>query len=310
MGNFRKYTHVERLGTEECDGLLDNDRVIVTAKVDGSNGSVWWDGDSCRMVCASRNYELTQGIDDNAGFRSWCASEGEEQNSLREFCQAHPTLVVYGEWMGRDAFVGAFKGYDPAAKGSLVIFDVFDRETGLYISDDFWRPMLASAGLEPWFVKVLAVLNHPDMSDVLAVAKSNDFLLEGTGAVGEGVVCKVADWRNRFGRQVYGKLVLNEFKKQRKRPSTAVFDIEQEIITYYLTDSELDKTIAKICVRCNVEKFDPDSRKMMGMLVSMCWHDLLGECPNYVKRFKNPKIDFARLSGLCTNRVKGYVGAE
>ena len=40
MGGFKRYTHVERLGSEECQGLLDNGRVYITAKVDGSNGPV------------------------------------------------------------------------------------------------------------------------------------------------------------------------------------------------------------------------------------------------------------------------------
>ncbi len=308
MADFKRYTHVERLDTEECEGLLDNERVYITAKVDGSNGSVWWDADAVRMACASRNFELAEGVDDNAHFRAWCAADGEEQRLLRAFCEAHPTLVVFGEWMGRNRFVGAFKGYDPAAKGRFVIFDVFDRETELYLSDADWRPLLAEAELEPWFVKVLAVLDHPTMDEVLVVARANDFLLEGTGLVGEGVVCKVADWRNRFGRQVYGKLVLDEFKKQRRKSAAEAVGVEQQIIDWYLTDAELDKTVAKVCARCGEDEFDPTSRKMAGMLTSMCWRDLLAECPNFVKRFKTPTVDFARLSGLCTVRVREHAG--
>ena len=308
MGDFKRYTHVERLGTEECEGLLDNDRVYVTAKVDGSNGSVWWDDEAGCMTCASRNFELAEGLEDNAYFRTWCEADGKEQMFLRAFCEAHPSLVVYGEWMGRDRFAGAFKGYDPAAKGRLVVFDVFDRESGLYLSDADWRPMLAEAGLEPWFVKVLAVLDHPAMDDVLAVARANDFMLEGTGLVGEGVVCKVADWRNRFGRQMYGKLVLDEFKKQRRKPAAEAVDVEQQIVDWYLTDAELDKTVAKVCARCGAEEFDTSSRKMAGMLTSMCWRDLLAECPDFVKRFNNPTVNFARLSGLCTARVREHAG--
>lgn len=139
-----------------------------------------------------------------------------------------------------------------------------------YISDDVWRPMLAKAGFEAWSVKVLAVLDHPTMGDVLAVAKANDYLLEGLGFVGEGVVCKVASWRNRFGRQVYGKLVLDEFKKRRKKRVANEEDIEQGIVDWYMTDAELAKTAAKVCARCDVEEFDLASRKMAGMLGSMC----------------------------------------
>ena len=309
MGSYRKYMHVERLDSVECEGLLDNGEIFVTAKVDGSNGCVWWDGEAGRMACGARNFELTlPGVEDNAYFRAWCEAAGEEQDRLRAFCEAHPELVVYGEWMGRERFVGAFKRYDPAAKGRLIIFDVFDKTGNVYLSDAVWRPMLAEAGLEPFFVKVLAVLDHPTVDDVLAVAKANDFLLEGTGLVGEGVVCKVADWRNRYGRQVYGKLVLDEFRKQGRAAPADPVDVEQGIVDWYMTDAELEKTLAKVCARCGAEAFDVGSAKMMGMFGSICWHDLLGECPNWVKRFKNPTVNFSRLSGLCAARARGYVG--
>lgn len=38
--------------------------------------------------------------------------------------------------------------------------------------------------------------------------------------------------------------------------------------------------MAKICVMVHAEKFDKHNRKMMGMLTSFCWKDLLEECPN------------------------------
>ena len=94
-----------------------------------------------------------------------------------------------------------------------------------------------------------------------------------------------------------------------RAPYVVSYIAEQEIVDFYMTDAELSKTVAKVCARCSADEFDPQSRKMMGMLTSMCWRDLLEECPNWVKRFKNPKVDFARLSGLCASRVKGYVGA-
>ena len=95
MEGFKRYTHVECLGTEEREGLLDNDLVYVTAKVDGSNGSVWWDVETGQMACASRNFALEEGSEDNAYFRAWCDADGEEQGLLRAFCKTHPTLVVY-----------------------------------------------------------------------------------------------------------------------------------------------------------------------------------------------------------------------
>lgn len=304
MAEYRKYTHVERLGTEECDGLLENDQVFVTAKVDGSNGCVFWNSRAGKVCAGSRN-NLLSDAEDNAFFHAWLNSDAREAQLLKTYCEQHPSQVIYGEWMGRDTFVGAFKAYDKAARAKLIIFDVLDEETGEYLPEMEWRAKLAEAGLEPYFVKLLAVLDHPTQDDVLAVAQRNNFLLEGTDYVGEGVVCKVPGWKNKFGRPVYGKIVLADFKKQAKS-SASSSEIEPDIISLFVTDAEIEKTMAKICVMVHAEKFDKHNRKMMGMLTSFCWKDLLEECPNWVKKFKNPKVDFGLLSGLCTKRVKEY----
>ncbi len=307
MAEFQRYTHVERLGTEECDGLLDNDAVYVTAKVDGSNGCVFWDDEAQAVRAGSRNNVLA-GEEDNAYFRAWLSSNAEEARLLRSYCELHPRRVVYGEWMGRDTFVGAFKGYDKSARAKLILFDVLDEVTGEYLPETQWRAELAKAGLEPYFVKLLAVLSHPTMQDVLEVAKRNDFLLEGTGMVGEGVVCKVPGWKNRFGRSVYGKIVLAEFKKQRKPAADRRF-VEPEIVAAFVTDAEIEKTMAKVCALVGADGFEASSRKMMGMLSSMCWRDLLEECPNWVKKFKNPTVNFGKLSNTCSKRVQEHIEA-
>lgn len=116
-------------------------------------------------------------------------------------------------------------------------------------------------------------------------------------------------WKNRFGHTAYGKVVLDEFVKQRKPASKSV-DVELEIVDGYMTDAELEKTVAKVCTMVNAESFDPESRKMMGMFTSMCWKDLLIECPNWVKRMKNPTVDFGKLAGLCNARAKEHVKAS
>lgn len=304
MTCYKKYTHVERLDSEECEGLLDNASVYVTAKVDGSNGCVFWDDESQRVRAGSRNHLLSSD-DDNAFFHEWLESDAEEARLLKSYCEQNRERIVYGEWMGRDTFVGAFKGYDKAARGSLIIFDMFDVEQDGFVPEEQWRAELAKAGLEPYFVKLLAVLDRPSPEDVLAVARRNDFLLEGTGMVGEGVVCKVPGWTNKFGRAVYGKIVLAEFKKQRK-PAGESASVESDIIDMYVTDAEIEKTMAKVCTMVGVADFDAGSRKMMGMLTSFCWKDLLVECPNWVKKFKNPTVDFGALSGRCAKRVTEF----
>ena len=304
MATYKSYTHVERIDSEECEGLLDNDKVYVTAKVDGTNGCVFWNEATGSLGVGSRN--LVLGPDeDNAYFHEWATGGSEEARLLRSYCEGHPGHIVYGEWMGKTKFVGAFKGYAPDALGKFLIFDVYDTENGEYLPEDEWRKALAAFGLEPFFIKLLAVYDHPSMKNIEAALEGNEFLLEGTGCTGEGVVCKAPGWKNRFGRAVYGKLVYSEFKKQAK-PAAMERNVEAEIIDQFVTDAEIEKTMAKICTMTGEDTFSPESRKMMGMLTSFCWKDLLTECPNWVKKLKNPTVNFGKLSGLCTKRVQDF----
>lgn len=38
--------------------------------------------------------------------------------------------------------------------------------------------------------------------------------------------------------------------------------------------------------------------------------DLLEECPDRVKRFKNPTVNFGKLQGLCSTRVREHVSLQ
>ena len=50
MAKYKSYLHVERLSNPDCEGLLQNDQVFVTAKVDGTNACVWYDPDTNEII--------------------------------------------------------------------------------------------------------------------------------------------------------------------------------------------------------------------------------------------------------------------
>ena len=302
---YKPYMHVERFDTEETEGLLDNDHVVVTAKIDGTNSCIWWeDGQICT---GSRKRKLSLS-DDNAKFCSWVNSDNIEATKLREYCEANPNLILYGEWLGYNKFIGHIKQYDPDAKGHFFIFDVFDIDTLQYLPDETWRQNLADFWPNFKTVDILAILDHPTLDDIAEIANKNKFLLNNSEITGEGVVCKAPNWRNCYGRQQYGKLVLDEYKQNKKRKKTLqTGQVEPDIIEEYITDAELSKTIAKVCTLCNTDKFDKKSSKMIGMAISLTWKDLLIECPNFVKKFKLPTIDFALLKSLAQEKVRKYL---
>ena len=309
MTEYRKYMHVQRLGDEEVEGILNNNPVYVTAKVDGTNCVIWYDGEK---VCGgSRTRQLSQ-FSDNAGFYAWLMSDSSEAVALRQVVIDHPYWTIYGEWLGFAKFIGQIKTYDSFAKGHMYIFDVYDHEVEHYLPDPVWRNFLSSYGLEPYYVELLAVLDHPSYEDIVHVAESNKFLLTHAEHVGEGVVCKAPDFRNKWGRNVYGKLVLDEFKqrmKQNNKKKTPIVreGIESDIVDYWITDAEMTKAKAKVCVALEAEEFDKKNGKFIGYFLEMIWKDLLTEMSAICKQYKNPIIDFRILRNASNTKGRKFL---
>lgn len=311
MANYKSYTHVERLESDECDGLLESSPVFVTAKIDGTNACVYVDNEG--NVCGgSRKRELS--IEkDNDNFFSWLQSEQDEAKNLRRAVIDNPNWIIYGEWLGFNKFIGHIKTYDIEAKTHMYIFDVYDVNKEYFLPELEWREALKKYNLEEYYVALLAVLDNPSYKDVVNIAKENKFLLKQAEHVGEGVVCKAPAFRNKYGRNVYGKIVLDEFKERMKQtnkkkncyPSEG---LEKEIVEYWVTEAEMTKSKAKVCVALNAEEFDKKSGKFIGFFLNMIWEDLLTEMKNICKMYKNPVIDFKRLRDECNAAGRKFLG--
>lgn len=314
MTVFHPYLHVERLGTDECEGLLESGHVYVTAKIDGTNACAWFDGETGEMQGGSRKRALSPD-NDNAGFLAWLRGDSEQATALGRFLAKHPSLVVYGEWMGGlGKFIGQIKDYDSTALSHLFIFDVFDSENKCYLPEQMWRALVSNyPPLGEFCVEILARANRPSIEQIAEIANSNAFLLGNANHVGEGVVVKADGFRNKFGREVRGKLVLDEYKQMKKaskKVNPIPGEVEKEIVDRFLTDAELSKTLEKVCLATESDRFDASSAKMVGMFVSLCWNDLLSECPNWAKKMKNPVVDFGALKADCARKSRAFVGLD
>lgn len=305
---FKAYQHIERYDSESCEGLLYNDGIIIQSKVDSTNGSVWFDE---HVRAGSRNREVTP-EKDNAGFASWIYnSVADEPMCLRACVKSNPTFRIYGEYMGQNKFLGQIKDYNQYAKRHFYIFDVFDDKTQEYLHPDVWQPILASFGLEPWFVKTLAVVDRPNVDTLAEIAQNNKFLLDNANHAGEGIVIKCYNWRNKYGRQQFGKLVLDEYKQAKKVSKKTVLspgEIEMTIVDTYCTDAEFAKSVEKVVVACGAEEFDNKNPKQVGRYINLCWSDLCENCCDWCKKFHTPIVDFSRLKGMCQAKARKYIG--
>jgi len=302
---FKPYLHVERLGKTEVDNILCG-TVRLTAKLDGTNASVWADEDG-RMRYGSRKREISI-EDDNAGFAAWMKSDAEEAALLIRFCQANPHMIVYGEW--GVSKVGAIKKYTKEAINKLWIFDIYSREEERYLTWDEFNAALIMYDLIDYRVKLLATLTNPTLEDIIKVANENTFLLEGTDTLGEGVVIRRDNYTNCYGRYAVAKYVREDFRPDTPRVKRIVQagEIEQDFINRYLTQSELEKAKAKTALACG-EEYVPGNGKFIGMFLNLLWKDTLEEnIVDFCKRAKNPRIDFAALNGLIKAEGRKFLG--
>ena len=284
---FLKYQHVERLGTPETEGI-DNGMCYIFPKIDGTNAQLWMDGG---LKAGSRNRELS--VDnDNAGFYNWALS----QLPILNFFHSNPNLRLYGEWL----VPHSLKTYNDNAWRQFYVFDVMDDEN--YLPYDTYKPMLEEFGIE--YIPPICKVKNPSYELIVSQLDKNGYLIKDGSGVGEGIVVKNYDYKNKFGRVVWGKIVTNEFKAKHSKCQITELNgstlIEETICNRYVTKALAEKEYAKIITES--EGWNP---KYIPRLLNTVYYCLVTEeCWNFVKEFKNPTVDFKRLQFFCTQRVK------
>lgn len=266
-GWLTKFTHVEHLGGDECEGLLDG-TVYVTEKIDGANVTVARDPDA-GLIIASRNRTVSVGGNPPTGFRG-----------LVEYVLAHPTIsellerypwVLRAEWMVRHTL-----NYNKESLNHLYVFDVqqHDPMTGRvedYILLDHYAPILDELGIKR--VPDLGVFENPTMELLKELAQGPSAL---GGCDREGIVCRRYDFVNKYGRKTWGKLVAAEFKEKSHISPEARF----------AADAISEYDVLKIIENIRDEKGVVTIRDME-RIIGTAWHDAVTEGMwSFVKQHK------------------------
>lgn len=290
MGNFQPYMHLERIGTDETEGLLEG-TCYIQPKLDGTNASVWCEKTG-EIRCGSRHRELSLDSD-NAGF--YAAMIEQRETWFRVF-EETPALRFYGEWL----VPHTFRGYRADAWHQFYVFDVSDGRRFLRPPDV--ASLCELLGLN--HIPVQAVILQPTQEQLLREMGLNHYLCEDGKGPGEGIVIKNYDFVNRYGHCTFGKLVRNEFKERNQK----VFgpreyrgeSAEANLVARYLPESLVQKVKAKL----ELERGGWTS-KLIGELLGRVYYDFIHEeLWNALKAEKNPTVDFKRLQGLVVARTK------
>lgn len=111
----KTYPSIDRL--EEDDPIFYLNEVVLTHKIDGTNGRVIWDPDEQTLIPGSRNQILID--EENYGFSDWVNEEVDRAIFEDHFADA--PVIVYGEFF-KDEILGRV-GY--GSEPRFRVFDVF-----------------------------------------------------------------------------------------------------------------------------------------------------------------------------------------
>lgn len=292
---FKKYQHLERFGNDEVEGI-ELGKLYIFPKLDGTNAQVWLD-DEGNIKAGSRNRELTL-EKDNAGFYKFVL----ENENIKKYLEKHPTHRLYGEFL----VPHSLKTYREDAWRRFYIFDVcLDKEDGSveYIPYDIYKPLVEEFGLD--YIPPIVTMTNGSYEYFIRTLDNNTFMIQDGKGVGEGIVIKNYDYYNKYERQIWAKIVTNEFKEIHKR-EMGVNNIktekvvEQEIVDNYCTAAFIEKEYSKILN----ETGEWDNRKIP-MLLGRVFSELVKEETwNIIKKYKNPTVNYKTLNALVINKIK------
>ncbi len=291
---FRRYQSLKRYGETEVIGIEFGD-CFIFPKVDGTNGSVYLrDGE---VKAGSRNRELSLD-NDNQGFYAYILSD----DRVKKYLKKHPTHRLFGEFLVRHTL----KTYRDDAWRKFYIFDVCidkNEEEVEYLTYDAYKPLLEEFDLD--YIPPIAKIKNPTYESLVKCLERNNFLIKDGQGVGEGIVVKSYDFYNRFGNQVWAKIVSSEFKEKHVMemgyPEINVkITVEELAVDEYCTEAFIEKEYAKI-----VAEKDGWRNEYIPMLFGKIFYEFVNESMwEIVKKYKNPIINFGFLKSLIIQKVK------
>lgn len=259
---FKRYQHIERMGHQLVEGLLDGPAVVVQDKMDGANLSVTMDGVELTVLIASRNQLIFDGKNILNPFNG-AVDYIMDHPGIRKFLREYPHLILRGEWLVKHSIM-----YDAQHFHHFYVFDVENKMTGAYLSPEDYEQILNEFGIK--MIPSLVVI-EPTMEKLAELSQGTD---PWGAKQKEGIVIKRYDFRNRYGVPTWGKIVSADFNEANKLAFGAgrKDDPELRFVANHLTPSLVQKIIDKI----RDEKGEVSVRDMTRVL-HQTWYDLFHE---------------------------------
>lgn len=262
MTEMKKFMSIIRLGHRDSVGVLnEGDYVVAYEKLDGANASFRSDGSEIQAF--SRNRRLSVG------------------NTLRGFydyaLRINPLepiegTIYYGEWLVKHKVDYGDNAAD------FYLFDIYDEATGEYAPHDFVVSEAARLGLT--LAPILYAGKFRSYEHLKALVGRSALATDVSG--GEGIVVKNVNYRDKYGDQVYVKMVSDSFRElspQKAPRDPAAFNASTEFARTFVNEARVDKELRKLIDEGAVpEDFDiTDMGVILKALGSCIIDDIIAE---------------------------------
>lgn len=229
MTNVKKYTDIVRMGHRETVGVVkEGDYITVYEKLDGANASFTA---GAEVLAFSRNTQLSA------------------ENNLRGFYEFTrnidlqalvPDAIYYGEWLVKHKVDYGDKG------GVFYLFDIYDKVTETYAPTHVVIQEAARLGLA--IAPILYAGPYVSFEHLQAFVGRSAYATKADG--GEGIVVKNVNFRDRFGKQTFMKLVSDGFREiqpqKAPRDPNAPVSAEATFVQTFMTEGRVDKLLRKL----------------------------------------------------------------
>lgn len=263
----KKYHSIVRYGHNSTKGVLNKgDEIIIQEKIDGANASFSVvDGE---LKCWSRNREL----DENntlEGFYDWACKNIDAEKLLEG-------VVYFGEWTVRHKIV--YEGYEK----QFFLYDIYNLFLEEYVSFSMVQDEAKRLGLQ--LVPIFFEGEFESFDQLMSYVGRTELNGRLKGNItGEGIVVKNVKYRDKFGKQLFVKLVVDSFtevlrQKKPKDPNKKL-SVDELKVKECLTTARVEKQIFKLIDDglLNKDYGIEDMGKLLKSVTPMIAEDILKE---------------------------------
>ena len=273
MTEMKKYMDVVRLGHKTTVGVLnEGDHIVIQEKLDGANASFKREGND--IIAFSRNTQLSP-ENNLRGFYEW--TQTLDATNLLE------GVIYFGEWLVKHKLDYGNN------MNQFYLFDIYNEYSQDY--EKFSIVKFESVRLNLNLIPVFYEGEYKSFEHLESFIGKTEL---GVNA-GEGIVVKNVHYQDRYGKQLFVKLVSDSFREvqKQKAPKDPNFTSEEQVaVRSVLTKARVEKMIYKL-VDENVldEKFGiEDMGTILKQLGNRLYDDIVKEEYEIIKNFEEREV--------------------